>query len=394
MESGSGRGVDGLLVLSEDVAVGIDLGTGTVDVALYEQTQHGVHGSVVGNDVGIVRCDGVGDELGNAHLLHVGVVAESTLDVLHVRASAGENESAQQLVGILGRHLIPHVLDYFGQSRLDNLDKLAALHRALLVDGEAQGVVDVAVVGEGTAILELHLLGIALLHLQGSNVLGDVVTAERNDSQVAQHVLVVDRDGGGVGSEVYEHASSALLGLAEHAVGQCQRSQIHLADGYASLVEAVVEVVVESLSPEDVEEIAFETAGLDAYGVELILVVDLVFLCCGIEDFLLRIRHIAVGIHEFVDHLGRDNGLVAQFLDNHIAHAAYGLASHSHVDVCYLALQLVFQLGYYIGKTLACLIDVIHDSLTDALRSIFLNHGQHGDAAVEVLASGNARNLR
>ncbi|CUQ08374.1 Uncharacterised protein [Segatella copri] len=42
---------------------------------------------------------------------------------------------------------------------------------------------------------------------------------------------------------------------------------------------------------------------LYSYRVYLVLVVYLVFLSCSIQDFLVRIGHVAVDIHQFIDHL-------------------------------------------------------------------------------------------
>ena len=130
------------------------------------------------------------------------VVAESLLDVAHIGAAAGEDDAAQQFVGILRRYLIPYVLDDFGHTTLHNLDELTALYGAVGVDGQLQVVVDIAVVGESRCVFQFHFLSLAFLHLQRCDILGDVGTAERNDGQVAQDVLVVDRYGGGVCTQV------------------------------------------------------------------------------------------------------------------------------------------------------------------------------------------------
>ena len=52
-----------------------------------------------------------------------------------------------------------------------------------------------------------------------------------------------------------------------------------------------------------VEEVAFQMVCLNAYGVDRVLVVYLVFLCGSIENFLFRIAHIAVCVHQFVYHI-------------------------------------------------------------------------------------------
>ena len=274
------------------------------------------------------------------------MVAERPLDVLHIGAATSKDDTSQQLVGILGRHLIPHILYDFVYTCLDNLYEAAAFHKTILVDGVVQGVVDVAVFCIGTAVAQLHRLGLTLFHLQGRDVFGDVVATQRDDSQVAEHILIIDRDCRRIGSQVDKQAASSLLCLAEHTVGKRQGCQIHLGNGNASLVEAVVQIVIERLTPQDVQEIALQAVGLDAYRVELILRVYLVFLGCSIQNFLFGIGHASVGIHQFVDHFGGNDGFSRQILHNDVTDTANRLSADTHVDLGYLTLKLVLQLSY------------------------------------------------
>ena len=180
---------------------------GAVHVALGQDAQHGVHHAVVGVDVVVVRVDGLRNKLHNTYFLYMRVVSEGHVDVLHVRASTGKDDTAQQPVGILGRNLIPHILDNLLKSALYDLDKLAALYAAVGIDGEHQGVVYLVVVSISISVFQLHLLGVLIVHLQRSDILGDVVAAERYDSKMAKNILIVNRNSGGIGTKVNEHAS-------------------------------------------------------------------------------------------------------------------------------------------------------------------------------------------
>ena len=130
------------MTVAEEVAIGVEIATGTVLIALDEKAENGVHATVVGIDELVVRCDGWRDELGNANLLNVGMVLESLLDIRHIGASAGKNDSTEELVGIVGRHLIPYILNDFVKTGLHNLNELAALNVAVAVDRIAEGTVD------------------------------------------------------------------------------------------------------------------------------------------------------------------------------------------------------------------------------------------------------------
>ena len=206
----------------------------------------------MGSDFHLTGMHSGRDETGHSDFVDVRMVAEGTLDVAHVATTTGNDDATQQLVDVLVGHLEPNVLDDFLQSTLDDINEVAAHDGAILIDRERQRVVDIAIISVGAAILQLHALGIGLLHLQGGNVLRDVVASQGDDSQMAKDVLVVDTYRRGVSTEVDEHAAGTLLSFGQHAIGHCQRCQIHLSNGDASLIETLVEVAIERLPPEDV----------------------------------------------------------------------------------------------------------------------------------------------
>ena len=76
--------MDRLLLAAEQVAVGIDGATGTVDVALYQQSEYRIQHTILSLNLFIGSIDGVGNGLGDAYLIHMGVVDERFLDILHV----------------------------------------------------------------------------------------------------------------------------------------------------------------------------------------------------------------------------------------------------------------------------------------------------------------------
>ena len=49
-------------------------------------------------DIAIGGVDGVGDEIGYAHLVNVSYLTESEVNVLHIRTAAGENDASKNLV--------------------------------------------------------------------------------------------------------------------------------------------------------------------------------------------------------------------------------------------------------------------------------------------------------
>ena len=207
------------------------------------------------------------------------VISERNLNVFEVRSASGKNDTPQEIVGIFGWNLEPNILDYLLNTGLNDLYKLATFNLTFGIYGEHQAVIDVVIVCICTGIFELHLFGIGLFHLQRGDVFGDVVTTQRDNGQVTENVFVVNGDRSALCSEVNQHATGPLFGLAQHAICQHHRGKIHLGDGYTGLIETFVEVAIEGFMPQNVEEIAFQTVALYADRVELILLVEFVFLC-------------------------------------------------------------------------------------------------------------------
>ncbi len=377
-------------LLEQLVADGL---AGAVHVALGQKADDGVQTAVVRCHLRLGRVHSLVDGLCDSYLVYLCVVAESLLDILHVGSATGEDYSSQKLVDIFGRHLEPHVGDDLLQTVLHYLDELAALHAPVLVDGVGQGVVDVVVVGVGAAVLELHVLRLTLLHLQCRDVTCDVRAAKGQHGQMAEHVLIVYRDGGRVGSEVHEQASGPALGLRKHAVCQRQRCQVHLGYLDSCLIEASVEVLVERLPPEYVEEVALQLRALYADGIDLQLRVDLVLECDGVEYFLVGIVHVAVGVHQLVHHLLCDYGLRRQLPDDHILDANDALAAYAHIHLLYLCMQLCLQALLYVYEREHCLVNIVYYASAYIRRGILLHYRKNGDAPIQILLSCYAGDL-
>ena len=156
---------------------------------------------------------------------------------------------------------------------------------------------------------------------------------------MAQHVLIVDAYRGGVGTYIYQCASRTALSICQYAVGQCQWSQVHLCNGYTSHIETLVQFLIKLLPPQDIQEVTLQTRTLDTYGIHLVLIVNLIFLCGGIEDFLILITHIAVSVHQFVNHLLGNDSVGRQVLYNNILYTTDRLSSNTYIYMCDVGLQ-------------------------------------------------------
>ena len=103
------------------------------------------------------------------------------------------------------------------------------------------------------------MLSHTLLHLQRGDVLDDVVKAKGNNSQMAQDVLGVNADRCRVSTQIDEGTTRTAFCLGQHTVSESQRSKIHLSDINLSILEALVEILVECLALQDVQEVTFDT---------------------------------------------------------------------------------------------------------------------------------------
>ena len=167
---------------------------------------------------------------------------------------------------------------------------------------------------------QFHNLGIRFLHLQVSDVFGDVVATKRNDCEMTKYVLAEDEHRGCLRSHIHEHTSRTLLCISEHAVGEGNRCEIHLCYLHSGTVKAVVQTVIIFLSLQDIEEITLQVRTFYTHRLQLILVVHLIFMRYKIYNLKVFVLHGAVGVHEFVDHFGGNESRFCEVSDHDITH--------------------------------------------------------------------------
>ena len=119
---------------------------------------------------------------------------------------------------------------------------------------------------------------------------------------MAKNIFVIYRYRRRVSTQIYQRAASSLLRVSQYAVCQGERCQVHFCDRNVGFLKTSVNIVVEILFPQDIEENTFQMIALYADRVYLILVIYLIFLCRSIQDLLIRICHVAVDIHQLINH--------------------------------------------------------------------------------------------
>ena len=126
--------------------------------------------------------------------------------------------------------------------------------------------------------------------------------------------------------------------------------------------------------PQNIEEIALQTVALYADRIELVLLVEFVFLCGCLQNLAVRITHHAVGVHQLIDHFLRNHRVFGNFLHDNVAHTAYGLPANAHIYMGNIGPQSSLELRDDIGKTLHGLVNVIHNALANALCGVFSDY--------------------
>ena len=147
------------------------------------------------------------DKLRNTNLVDMSVIGERLVDILQVGTTTGENNSTEQFVTVFSRHLIPYISNDFLQTAFDNLDKLAQIDISVAINRQLKIIVDISIFSICRSILQLHLFGVGLLHLQRGDILGDIIATKRDDSQMAQDILAIYRHGSCIGTQVNQCAS-------------------------------------------------------------------------------------------------------------------------------------------------------------------------------------------
>ena len=150
---------------------------------------------------------------------------------------------------------------------------------------------------------------------------------------MTEDILVIDTDCGSISTQVNKGATRSFLSIGQHTVGQGQRSEIHLGNGYTSQIEALIQIAVEHLAPQDIEEVTFQSGTLNTHGIQLVLVVHLILLGGCIQNLLILIAHVTVCIHQLIHHLLCDDGVGSKILDDDVFDASYRLTSDTHIDL-------------------------------------------------------------
>ena len=142
-----------------------------------------------------------------------------------------------------------------------------------------------------------------------------------------------NHDGGGVGTEVNKHTTTALLDRSEDCIGKGKGGKIYLGYLDVGYLEAGVELLIVALALQDVEEIALKALALHSYRLCLHEVVCLIFLHLYVENFLLWVFHGAVLVHHIDDELLSNRYVASYFLGNDIEVGVDRLTSHTDIYV-------------------------------------------------------------
>ena len=241
-----------------------------------------------------------------AYLIYLGTYLEGFLHILQVDAATGDDRARHQLALVTGKgNLVDDVVENF----IDT-----SFHNVLQEQGVDGGLVfqriDLVLVfafhrfAVGLGETTFQGFGILLLDLLTANVLRDVVSAQRDDCQVAEDVVLIDRYGGRVRTKVDERAARTLFGVGQYGIRQSQRRD-EVVRVFGNLESgrraALADVLPYILAGDDVQETTFEVFRLHADRVCHQFVADLVFLRCNAQNLVADDGHAAVAVLQRVN---------------------------------------------------------------------------------------------
>ena len=250
---------------------------------------------------------------------------EGFLKILQIGSSTGEYNTGEKFVLVAGKlQLVPYVGKNFFCTCSDNIVQqgqfkgTAVFRRAY---GRGLGVFFLLV--EGITVLQFQLLGIFLFHLQGSDVVGNVVSTQRQYAEVSQDIVLIDQHGGGVGTEVHQCAARTHLVFGQHGFGQRSGSHEQVVGNFHfGLLETVFEVLLQRGTRHDVEELPGDVSSGNSYGLHMQRVVYLVFLRGYIQHTHVYQGYITVLVANLVYQFLRNDALFLQRTAYRIPHRA------------------------------------------------------------------------
>ena len=83
------------MFLTEEIAIRINIISGTVDITLSQQAENSIHHTIVSLDILIIGENGLRHKLCNTDLLHVCVIDKGLLDILHIGTATCQDDAAQ-----------------------------------------------------------------------------------------------------------------------------------------------------------------------------------------------------------------------------------------------------------------------------------------------------------
>ena len=152
--------------IAEEISA--DFVTCTVHVSLCQESQYGVHCTIVIGNLRILGVNCLRNKLGNAYFVDVGMCLENLIDFRHIAATTCKDDTTQQFIREFYRNLEPCIFYDFLYACFYDFDELLAFNHSILVDRVVECRIDIADIGISLGILEFHLFSIWLFNLKTS----------------------------------------------------------------------------------------------------------------------------------------------------------------------------------------------------------------------------------
>ena len=163
------------------------------------------------------------------------------------------------------------------------------------------------------------------------DVAGDAVSSQRQYCQETENVVFINRNSGGISSEVDECAARTAFALGQHGIGCYQWRDQLVGNIDLCLLEAVFQILPYGRAGDDIEETSFDVASYQSHRVGLQIIADFVFLRRYVQYIHIDYRNRYVLIADSVYQLFRDNRFFFEVATYYVADCAEGLSANAYV---------------------------------------------------------------
>ena len=211
---------------------------------------------------------------------------------------------------------------------------------------------------------------------------------------MTEQVIFVNSYGCGFCTHVNKHTARAFFGFSKHHISQSLHCDGKIGNSHPSVTEAVAYFFAHGRVCHDVKIMTLNALREDAYGVNLHLCAEVVFLRNSLKDIAVRVCRCAVFVAHCIDHLLRNFYFRIEVTHHGVSHRMHAHATDAHIDTAYALLHFLLELILHTHDALRHLAHIVNATLANEGSRRLLGEGKHLNGAVGLLATSHTSHLR